>query len=74
MIAEKNIYFVMLAKAGTEAEAISEAHRLINATGYYGTRDHVSVRTCGTKKLVANVFGDGSVTYSQSKAHGKENP
>lgn len=56
----KNLYYVIGAKATTEAEAIAEAHRIAEHFAS-GPGDIVSVRECGTQRIVANVFPDGNI-------------
>jgi hypothetical protein len=53
-----NLYFTILAKSNTEAEAIVEAMELARAID---SVHEVSVKACGTQCLVARVFANGNV-------------
>jgi len=57
----KNMYFIIVANAGTEAEAVAELHTMLKgSTGYkFG-----ELRECGTKRLIALVSGTGDVSSS----------
>lgn len=52
----QNIYFVVIAKARSEAEAVAEAARL---AAWHGVDLPVEVRECGTRRCIARVDKNG---------------
>jgi hypothetical protein len=59
-----NLYFTILAKSNTEAEAIVEAMELARAID---SPHDVAVKVCGTQRLVARVFANGNVYVLRDK-------
>lgn len=55
----RNLYFVIAADAQNEAEAIAEAFEIAKSSGMA----MVSVRECGTQRVIANVHDNGSIGF-----------
>ena len=53
-----NLYFTILAKSNTEADAMVEAMHLARAID---SPHDVAVKVCGTQRLVARVLANGNV-------------
>lgn len=67
----QNIYFVVIAKARSEAEAVAEAGKL---AAWHGVDLPVEVRECGTRRCIARVDKNGILFDASPEVEFKPQP
>lgn len=64
-----NIYFVVMARSTTQAEAIAEAAKLAE---HMNVDTGVDVLICGTQTRIAKVLKDGTVSFPTDSPRARE--